>query len=78
MNTWCSVVLSPQTVGPSFREPHTTKGGVDGGRGGCRSGIICFSPFGCEFLSIRAVAPFPAASRRTGRAELPHLMWPAT
>ena len=47
-------------------------GGVEGGRGGCRSGPSVSRPFGCECLTVLSLAPFPAASHRTVLAVLPH------
>ena len=48
------------------------EGGVDGGRGGCRSGPSVSRPFGCECLTVLTLTPFPAASHRTVLAVLPH------
>ena len=49
-----------------------TAGRVDDWRGGDRCDIAVSAPFGSRCPTSHAIAPFPVAARRTGRADLPH------
>jgi transposase len=61
-----------QTLTQFLTTPGAPLGRVDDWRGVRRLPVAVAVPFG-DGASIRlALAPFPAAARRTGRAELPH------
>jgi hypothetical protein len=47
-------------------------------RGGFRLHIAVAASFVWRCLSGVAVTPFPHPARRTGQADFPHKMWPAT
>jgi transposase len=53
--------------------PRSPKGRVDDWRGGGRTmGVAVSGCFRCAGASLHAMAPFPVAARRTGRADFPH------
>jgi hypothetical protein len=52
--------------------PEVAMGRVDDWRGVRRLPVAVVAPFGDDASVRLALAPFPAAARRTGRATLPH------
>ena len=71
----CVTAFSSDCSAARGRKPSwlmTSIGRVDDWRGGGRRGISVSAPFGSRCPTSHAVAPFPVAAHRTGRADFPH------
>ena len=71
----CVTAFSSDCSAARGRKPSwlmTSIGRVGGWRGGGRRGISVSAPFGSRCPTSHAVAPFPVAAHRTGRADFPH------